>query len=142
MAETDLHNIGCGILSPSFMKTLCALLIGVLVLHLQCDGSCLAESFSSTVDATPAGMEPPCHKPADVPSDIPQPSHEGNSACSQGPLIESKVSASGKTALQLAAVLPATVGVIALNDPFVPGFTPENLPSVWSPLIPPSILRI
>lgn len=141
MSEIILHN---GVLSSpsSSMKSLCTVLIAVLVLHLQCGGSCLAESFGSAAHPLPAGEEPPCHQNAEFPSDSPKPSHQANNPCGQGPIIQSKLTISGKIALQFAAVLPVMVPVITVNHPIVHQSVPADPSAVLSPPIPFSILRI
>src|SRR5262249_56096933 len=85
------------------MKTLSTMLILLLFLHLQCGGSCLSESLG----ANPAtNTEPPCHD--QTPTNDPQPSHHPDATCSQGPLIEAKLSI-GKVIFQSDAALPDTI---------------------------------
>ena len=126
-------------------KSLCAVLIAVLAMHLQCGASCLAGSVGLMEHATPVSpvsIDPPCHKHAEVPANS-QPLHEANSPCGQGTIIEGKITAAGRYVLpQSNVVLPATTPVITLNDPFVLRLTPENPRGIWSPLVTLAILRI
>ena len=86
------------------MKTLCSSLILLLLLHLQCGGSCLAESLGLPGRTAPASTEPPCHQHGQTPVNDQQPPHQADSICSQGPLIQSKLSI-GKVVLHLDATL-------------------------------------
>jgi hypothetical protein len=124
------------------MKILCSLLIAVLVGHLECGGSCLAESFGVKPHATTVNMEPPCHKAAEMPSKSPQPSDEHSGVCSQGPLIASKLSIGGKPLLQSIAVLPALTFILQPSDSSTRQFIPANPPGLLPFLVPISILRI
>ena len=124
------------------MKTVCSILITVLILHLQCNGSCLAESLNSMTHAAAAASEPPCHKHSDLPTQNPQAPHEDANTCSQGPVVESKTTVSAKDVLPLTAALPMAVPAIALAQQSVPRIIAENPSRVWSPPIPISILRI
>ena len=94
-------NMLSSVPGSDLMKSVGAVLIAVLILHLQCAGSCLAESLGSTALAPPATEQPPCHKHAETPSDKSQPSHDRNELCTQGPVI------AGKVVFQSVAVLPA-----------------------------------
>src|SRR5437764_783220 len=90
------------------LKTLCAVLMILLVAHLQCSGSCLSESFKSHV--IPDSDKPPCHQHEDTPSNpSPQKSHETDSPCSQGQVIESKGGLIAKHVLLFNAVLPVVI---------------------------------
>jgi hypothetical protein len=124
------------------MKILCSLLITVLVMHLECGGSCFAESFGAKAHAAATNTEPPCHKAAEKPSNSPQPSDAHNSVCSQGPLIESKLSVGGKPLLQSTAVLPALTFVLQPGDSSIRQYVPKNPPGLVPLLVPASILRI
>lgn len=124
------------------MKTVCSILITVLILHLQCNGSCLAESLNSMTHAAAAAGEPPCHKHSDLPTQNPQAPHEDANTCSQGPVIESKTAGSAKDVLPLTAALPAAAPAITLAERSVSRVIVENPSRVWSPSIPISILRI
>ncbi|HYR44624.1 MAG TPA: hypothetical protein VER98_16455 [Terriglobia bacterium] len=124
------------------MKTLCGLLVTVLLAHLVCGGSCLAESFGVNTHATSTNTAPPCHKAAEIPSKSPQPSDERSGVCSQGPLVESKLSIGGIVVLQSTAVLPASIFIVQPSDSAIAESIPENPPGVLRLLIPISILRI
>src|SRR2546429_5575187 len=95
------------------MKMFSALLVGVLLLHLQCGGSCLFSSFERKIDVPSTSSEPPCHKHAEIPSKGQAPSRDGNSPCNQGPVADSKLSSGGKITLPMPAMLPATIGPLA-----------------------------
>jgi hypothetical protein len=72
---------------PISMKTACSILILVLLAHVQCGGSCVAETLKHL---RPAASEPPCHQHSQNPEKQ-RPVHQTEGTCSQGPLIESKV---------------------------------------------------
>ena len=124
------------------MKMFSALLVGVLLLHLQCGGSCLFSSFGRNVDGPATSSEPPCHKQAETPSKAPAPSRDGNSPCNQGPVADSKSSSGGKITLQMPAMLPATVGPLATFDFGITGFIAEKRPHLPSSAARLSVLRI
>src|SRR5262249_11665095 len=118
------------------MKTLIAILIAVLVIHMQCRVSCLAHTTSTT-------DEPPCHKHPEAPANSVPPTHETNSSCSQGLVSALQVTMAGKhLVLPLAAVLPVVVRVPSARDNVVPIFGTINAPLVSSPPAPVSVLRI
>src|SRR6266704_7142130 len=119
------------------MKMFSALLVGVLLLHLQCGGSCLFGSFEGKIDTPSTNSEPPCHKHAEVPSKGQAPARDGNSPCNQGPVANSKLSSVGKIALQMPAMLPATVGPLAGFDSGISGFIAERPPH-----LPSSVVRL
>jgi hypothetical protein len=73
------------------MKAVCAILITILVVHVQCGASCLVDSFRASGGNTPVSVEPPCHQHGDAPDQSSHPSHEKNNPCGQGTLIEAKV---------------------------------------------------
>ena len=123
------------------MKMLSALLVGVLLLHLQCGGSCLFSSFGRHVDVPATSSELPCHKHAETPSKAPVPSRDGNSPCNQGPVADSKLSSGVKVTLQMPAI-PATVGPLAGFDFGISGFIAERPPHLPSPVVRLSVLRI
>src|SRR5467141_4694452 len=133
--QTLLHSVLKNVLALSwlcyssipygFMKSFCAILIAVLIVHLQCSGSCFSEAFAS--HSTSAASDPPCPGHANNPSDSsPQKPDETNSPCSQGQVIESKAGVSGKHLVQLTAVLPAIISIPFLNQPFAHELTLEN----------------
>src|SRR5436309_11173699 len=125
------------------MKIVCAVIIVLLAMHLECGAFCLAESVGSIAHVMTGTAEPPpCHQHTDGPSNSHKPSHDTSNPCSQGPVIESKITATGKSASQLAAVLPVTVPVLTKDDPWVAGFVSEKPLAVFSPPITVSILRI
>ena len=80
------------------MKIVCALLVVVLLVHLQCIGSCLAES-----------AQPPCHPH--------QSQHDANSSCSEQ-ATDSRPSsaAAGKCTLEVPAILPVLAGALTFNE--------------------------
>ena len=123
------------------MKMFSALLVGVLLLHLQCGGSCLFGSFEGKIDTPSTSPEPPCHKHAEIPSKGQAPSRDGNSPCNQGPVADSKLSSGVKVTLQMPAI-PATVGPLAGFDFGISGFIAERPPHLPSPVVRLSVLRI
>jgi len=126
------------------MKTITAVLIAVLVIHMQCRISCLAQQPGSTdVPTTNTGAEPPCHQHPDAPPKPAPPSHETDSSCSQGLVSALQVTVTGKNLLlPLAAVLPVVVTVESFRDNVVPILETMNALLVSSPPTPFSILRI
>jgi len=124
------------------MKMFSALLVGVLLLHLQCGGSCLFGSFEGKIDTPSTSPEPPCHKHAEIPSKGQAPSRDGNSPCNQGPVADSKLSSGGKVTLQMPLMLPATVGPVAAFDFGITGFIAEKTPHFPSSVARLSVLRI
>src|SRR6266566_3622712 len=124
------------------MKMFPALLVAVLLLHLQCGGSCLFGSFERKIDVPSTSSEPPCHEHAQIPSKGQAPSHDGNGPCNQGPITGSKLSSGGKVSLQVAAILPATVGPLAAFDCGITGFIAEKTPHLLSSVVRLSVLRI
>src|SRR5215467_15056762 len=87
--------------SPRYMRMFSALLVGVLLLHVQCGGSCLLSAFGTKADVSPTSSEPPCHKHQETPTKDQAPSHDSNSPCDQGPVTDSKLSSGGKVISQL-----------------------------------------
>src|SRR2546427_12981760 len=104
------------------MKMFSALLVGVLLLHLQCGGSCLFGSFEGKIDTPSTSPEPPCHKHAEIPSKGQAPPRDGNSPCNQGPVAASKLWSAGKGTLQMPLILSATGGPVAALAFGVTGF--------------------
>src|SRR5215831_419618 len=103
------------------MKAASTILIAVLALHLQCSGSCLADSLRAFDN------QPPCHKHANLPSKDHQPSHETNNPCDQGSILQSKVQISIRSAdLQLTAVLPTLPAIVPLHTIFFGKINPQN----------------
>jgi len=90
------------------MKYLGMLLILAVVVHLQCDGSCLADMLNAKAATTTSSAEPPCHQ-HQQPSDSTQPHHDNVSSCTQGPIIEAKAAATGK------CILDATAGLVLVS---------------------------
>jgi len=124
------------------MKMFSALLVGVLLLHLQCGGSCLFGSFEGKIDTPSTNSEPPCHKHAEIPSKGQAPSRDGNSPCNQGPVADSKLSSGGKVTVPMPAMLPATVGPLAAFDCGIIRFIVEKTPHFPSSVARLSVLRI
>src|SRR5215470_10653868 len=109
------------------MKLLPTFLVLVMLIHLQCGGSCLVEAFGGPVHSAAASEEPSCHHHQDVPADDnQQPSHDANAPCSRGQLIEFKTYNSGKVVLQTAAILPAEAPSLLMIDLTVRVFVPEG----------------
>src|SRR5262245_42790155 len=121
------------------MKSWSAILIAVLILHLQCSGSCASESVKSK--PAPAAAEAPCHQHSGDSSKSPKAPRENNSPCNQGQAIESRTSVAGKSMLPIDAVMPAPVVVTILSEASA-SKTAEEPPDVWAPPILVSILRI
>jgi hypothetical protein len=124
------------------MKYVCMLLIAVLVVHLQCGGSCLAEMLSSQADVSKGSAEPPCHQHQQQSSDVPQPRHDTVSSCSQGPIIDAKATASGKCALDVAAISPIVSRPPSFTAPVGPQPVVNNPPGIPDPTFATSVLRI
>jgi hypothetical protein len=123
------------------MKSFCGLIAVLLVLHLQCGGSCLVESFATPQAASTAG-QPPCHHQGGVPSKSPAPSRQTSGPCSQTSIVELKAATSKAVVLEFVAALPNPV-VLSAASGFVitlPGR--ENPPGFSSFQTTPSILRI
>ena len=125
------------------MKLLPKFLVLVMLIHLQCGGSCLVEAFGGPVHSAAANEEPSCHHHQDAPAgDNQQPSHDENAPCSRGQLIESKTYDFGKVVLQTAAILPAEAPSLRMIDFTVHVFVPEGQGLDLASPIPTSILRI
>ena len=128
------------ILLFSRMRILSGLLITVLLLHAQCGGSCLLESFGGRTNTTPAPAAPACHQHTQVPSKGRQAPQENNTPCSQRSLIESSP-ITGKVILQFVAVLPAVIASFESRDAALHWVMFEN--AHVSPVsVPISVLRI
>ncbi len=122
------------------MKILSTMLILLLFLHLQCGGSCLTESFG--LGALPATKtQPPCHQQGQTPSNDSHPSHHSDGTCTQGPLIEAKLSI-GKVVLQSDATLPDTIRTSQPSDFEMRGCIPADPRILLSPPTAISVLRI
>jgi len=118
------------------MKILCAILIAIVVVHLQCGGSCLGESSK-----IPVSTDPPCHQHSNTPKDSDQP-HESNNRCGQGSLIEAKAAGFGRHVLQpIAFIVPAAAPTITFGVVPIPVAvqSPPDLSTITSTV---SILRI
>src|SRR5262245_59236533 len=113
------------------MKTLCGVLICLLLLHLQCGGSCLTESLDHGNFAAPRSEEPPCHQHSQSPTNNPQPSRHAEGTCTQGPLISAKLSF-GKVVLESHATLPDTLGTSQPSDFELRRYTPVD-PQILAP---------
>src|SRR5215475_241330 len=103
------QTVECGTLRRlgTVMKTFATILIFLLFLHLECGGSCLAESFVSRTHVATNG-EPPCHQHGQAPTNDAPSSRHAQGTCAQGPLIEGKLSV-GKVVLHWDVTLPSTV---------------------------------
>src|SRR5215467_935213 len=102
--------------SPRYMRIFSALLVGVLLLHVQCGGSCLLSAFGTKADVSSTSSEPPCHHQEGTPTKDQTPSHDSNSPCDQGPVTESKLSFAGKVTTQLPAILATAYQLVAPSD--------------------------
>lgn len=127
------------------MKSIVVLLTFSLVLHLQCGGSCLADSAEVKADQTTS--EPPCHQHAESSSKRSQvpshaPAHDDSSPCSQGQVTEFKSSVAGKVALPLAAIMPNTIENLTAHRPLIVRLSPEKAPHLADPPTLFSVLRI
>jgi hypothetical protein len=131
----------CGTLHSIAVKTLCGLLITVLLLHLQCGGSCLLDSFGTKANMTSTSSEPPCHQHSETPLKDQAPTHDGNSLC-QGPITASKLSNGMKVTLVAAAVAPVAIETPALGSSGITRFLAVQPPHLSSPLNRLSVLRI
>src|SRR5262245_5449157 len=122
------------------MKTLCAMLIVLLFVHLQCGGSCLAESLRVETDAPATSAEPPCHQQGQTPTND-QSSHHAEGTCAQGPVIEAKLSVV-KVILQWDAPLPDAIGTDQPSDFEIGRYTPGDPAILLRPPAAISVLRI
>src|SRR5262249_5182290 len=127
--------------SGAAMKTLPTMLILLLLLHLQCGGSCLAESLDrATQGATDA--QPPCHQHGQTPTNKPQQSsHHVEGTCAQAPVIEAKLDI-GKAVLQLGAILPDVITASQPNNFEMHRYIPDDLRSLLLRPSAISVLRI
>src|SRR5262249_67892 len=128
--------------SSAAMKVLSGSLILLLLLHLQCGGSCLIEAFGGAIHEAPTNTQPPCHQQGNPPPTDRQSSHHTESRCNQGKLIESRTYNSGKIGPEFAAVLPPTITVMMASEPGFQKMTPGTPSSVLPSPVPISILRI
>ncbi len=124
------------------MKAFSSALIFVVLLHLQCGGSCIVEAFGREVHATTTETHPPCHQDRDGPADNQHPSHDVTSPCTQGQLIESKTYNAGKVLLEVDGVLPAIFTINATSDSGFRAVIQEKPSLVLPAAVPISILRI
>jgi hypothetical protein len=126
------------------MKILSGLLVAVLILHLQCGGSCLLNSSSRGAAALAAISvpEPPCHQHAELPSRNQTPKHDSNNPCDHGPLAQSTLSAAAKAGVNAVGVLPPGIETVVTHDSANSVYIPEEPPHVRSVSARMSILRI
>jgi hypothetical protein len=125
------------------MKLLPKFLVAVMLVHLQCGGSCLVEAFGAPAHPAAANEEPSCHHQQDAPADDnQQPSHDANAPCSRGQLIEGKTYNFGKVVLQTAAILPAEAPSLGAVDFTFRVFVPAGIHLDLVSPVPISILRI
>jgi len=125
------------------MKILSGVLVAVLVLHLQCGGSCLLNSAGPAPAVTSTtSPEPPCHQHSGTPSGDQTPKPHSNGPCDQGPLTQSTLSAAAKTGFSVAAVLPPGIETVMTPDSVTRVYNPETPPQVTSSSARLSVLRI
>src|SRR5262245_34012383 len=123
------------------MKTLSTMLILLLLLHLQCGGSCLAESLDRAMQGA-TDAQPPCHQHGQTPTNQPQQSsHHVEGTCAQGPVIEAKLGI-GKAVLQLGAILPDAIAASQPIDFEMHRHIPDDLRSLSPQPSTISVLRI
>src|SRR5262249_2698305 len=120
--------------------TLCAMLIVLLFVHLQCGGSCLAESLRLETHPPSTSAEPPCHQHSQTPTND-QSSNHAEGTCTQGPLIDSKFSA-GTVMLQWDATLPGAIGTGQPSDFDIFRYTPADPVILFHPPVSISVRRI
>ena len=110
------------------MKTLCAIVTVVLVMHLQCGGLCLADSLRA-----PA-KEQPCHQHSNAPSDERHNSDDTRSRCGDGSVIEAKIAFAAKHMLTvMVAAVPVVTIAVPSNQTCPPGFRAEKPPDSDAP---------
>jgi hypothetical protein len=131
---------GCVILGSADMKYLGMLLIVALVVHLQCGGSCIAETMTSKTAAPTSSLDPPCHE-HQQPNDSPEQNQDGFNACSQGSFIEAKAGATGKALLNVPMILPLVSHAVSAEAPFT-HLSIINPTSTLVPTVATSVLRI
>jgi len=119
------------------VKAFYGILILVLAAHLQCGGSCLADSLKSPAHAEAAADAPPCHQHQPVPSHGNERSHDLNAPCTQQSGITAKSTPHGTIVFESTALLPVVAG---LNVPANPHHPVPVFPS--PPSVSNSILRI
>src|ERR1051326_7215951 len=113
-----------------------------MLLHLQCGGSCLVDSFGGSIHSVAPDSEPSCHHHQDVPENKDQQSsHDANAPCSRGQLIESKTYDAGKILLPIAGILPVDTPPLRAAET-LRIFLPEGSHPDLALPIPISILRI
>jgi hypothetical protein len=99
---------GCVILlAVLLMKSLSAILIALLLVHLQCSGTCLSDALKSP--ATSGGEKAPCHKQENGSNE--KSSHQTDNPCRFGQVLDSKIGA-GKYVLGLNVSLPVMVSAV------------------------------
>ncbi len=125
------------------MKTVAAVLIAVLVLHIQCGGSCLLNSSGqAATSVSTSSPEPPCHGHAEMPSSDKTPKHDSNGPCDQGPITQSTLSSAAKIGFHSVGVLPSGIEMTVGRDSVSPIYNPEKPPHVISASAHISVLRI
>jgi len=122
------------------------MLIVVLAMHVQCGASCFAEAFGARTlqqATTPSNDEPPCHKHSGDPAPTPPPSHETNSSCDPGSVVESKVRVIGKhTLMPMTAIVQPVEALVLFDRGFLTRTAEDFPPEIWSPPLQSPILRI
>jgi hypothetical protein len=118
------------------MKTVCAIVSVVLVMHLQCGGLCLADSLKSSA------KEQPCHQHSNALSKERPHSDDTRSRCGEGSVIAAKIAFPAKHMLTvMAAVVPVLTRFVSSNETYHSGFQAEKPPDSSSPQTR-TILRI
>ena len=112
----------------------------VLLVHLQCGGSCLIQLLGAKAQTAAPAAEPPCHQHGQMPSKGGQPSHETNSPCSQDVLIQSKTLVK-KIVLNVAVLSQPAIVSLRSDDFIIREFTHDNLSFVLHSPAPLSVLR-
>src|SRR5262245_29740938 len=117
------------------MKTLATVLILFLILHLQCGGSCLSQSFGARTHDT-TNEVPPCHQHGQTrttpSSQYPQ------TSCAPGPLIEAKLS-TGKILLEWD---PTFVAALEMSQPSNLEMLRNTPTDPRIPLFPPTAISV
>jgi len=115
------------------MRILSGFVITALLLHLQCAGSCVFDSFASKT--------PPCHKHGHPQQKSQEPARDSSGPCDQVQLNGAKSGAAGKSVLQCAAV-PQISAVSLAPDTSGTPLVPLTSDLIWTPAVPLSALRI
>ena len=131
------------------MKSICSILILMIVVHSQCGVQCLSADLSSSHKFASPVEQPTCHQHGQDPPTVPSgqdPSrheHEKDNSCGQAQTVEFKIAPISKCVLQLTVM----ESIVAISAPqvmiskasLIPGDAPSPPPSTLSRL---PILRI